>query len=100
VPARGAAPPAPVRSITQITGDLYRGSFGNWNTVFLVTPDGIVLADPLNVEFATWLKAQLDERFKVPVRYVVYSHSHWDHAEGGNVFAATGDVRRPREHAQ
>lgn len=89
VPARAAAPAAPVQSITQITGDLYRGSFGNWNTVFLVTPEGIVLADPLNVGFATWLKAQLDERFKVPVRYVIYSHSHWDHAEGGNVFAAT-----------
>jgi glyoxylase-like metal-dependent hydrolase (beta-lactamase superfamily II) len=87
--ADAATPPAPARSITQVTGDLYRASNGNWNTVFLVTPAGIVLADPLNVEFAAWLKAQLDERFKLPVRYVIYSHSHWDHAEGGNVFATT-----------
>ncbi|MEQ1580376.1 MAG: MBL fold metallo-hydrolase [Steroidobacteraceae bacterium] len=84
-----ATAPPPARSIAQITGDLYRASLGNWNTVFLVTPDGIVLADPLTVEFAEWLKGQLDERFKVPVRYVIYSHSHWDHTEGGNVFAAT-----------
>ena len=32
---------------------------------------------------------QLAQRFKVPVRYVVYSHSHFDHAEGGAVFADT-----------
>src|SRR5256885_3685919 len=33
---------------------------------------------------------QLDERFpRVPVRYVIYSHSHWDHIEGGGVFADT-----------
>ena len=87
--ADAATPTSPARSITQVTGGLYRASQGNWNTVFLVTPEGIALADPLTVEFAAWLKEQLDERFKVPVRYVIYSHSHWDHAEGGNVFAAT-----------
>lgn len=87
--AEAAAPPAPVRSITPVTGNLYRASLGNWHTVFLVTTEGIVLADPLTVEFAAWLKEQLDERFKVPVRYVIYSHSHWDHVEGGGVFAAT-----------
>jgi glyoxylase-like metal-dependent hydrolase (beta-lactamase superfamily II) len=35
------------------------------------------------------LKAELAARFKVPVRYVVYSHHHWDHASGGDVFADT-----------
>jgi glyoxylase-like metal-dependent hydrolase (beta-lactamase superfamily II) len=87
------APPAqarqPARSITQITGDLYRASSGAWHGIFLVTPEGIILVDPLNTPFATWLKDQLAERFKVPVRYVIYSHSHWDHAEGGKVFADT-----------
>ena len=77
------------RQITQISGDLYRASSGAWHSIFLVTPDGIILADPLNTAFSTWLKEQLAERFKVPVRYVIYSHSHWDHVEGGAVFADT-----------
>src|SRR5262245_57052857 len=38
---------------------------------------------------ATWLKAELTRRFKVPVKYVIYSHSHWDHASGGAVYADT-----------
>jgi glyoxylase-like metal-dependent hydrolase (beta-lactamase superfamily II) len=85
--AQGPRPPA--REIINITGDLYRAHNGNWYTIFLVTPDGIILGDPISVAFSTWLKEQLATRFKVPVRYVVYSHSHFDHAEGGAVFAET-----------
>ena len=82
---------APRRSITLITGDQYRGQNNNHNTVFLVTDEGIILADPINTGFATWLKGELDERFDVPVRYVLYSHHHGDHASGGDVFADTAE---------
>lgn len=46
----------PVREITNITGDLYRVRNGAWATVFYVTPDGIILGDPINVAFSTWRK--------------------------------------------
>jgi glyoxylase-like metal-dependent hydrolase (beta-lactamase superfamily II) len=82
------APPG--RGITQVKGDLYRANNGGWYVAFLVTPDGIVLVDTLNADFARWLKGQLAERFPgKPVKYVIESHSHWDHVEGGAVFRDT-----------
>ena len=83
----------PVRSITQVAGDLYRVQNNQHYTVFLVTPDGIILADPISADAATWLKAQLAERFpKRPVRYVLHSHHHQDHASGAAVFTDTAEV--------
>ena len=82
-------PRGPQREIVQIGPDLYRARNSNYFSIFLVTPDGIVLADPINTAFATWMKEQFATRFKVPVKYVIYSHSHWDHIEGGAVFADT-----------
>ena len=80
---------APAREIVNVKGDIYRARNNNYFSLFMVTPEGIILADPINAAFATWMKEQFAERFKVPVRYVIYSHSHWDHVEGGSVFADT-----------
>jgi len=87
--AQQRGPGAPPRAIIQVKGDIYRAQNNNYFSLFMVTPEGIILADPINTAFATWMKEQFAERFKVPVRYVIYSHSHWDHIEGGAVFADT-----------
>lgn len=83
---------APVREITNLSGDLYRFRNNNHFTVFLVTPEGIILADPISTDASTWLKAELAQRFNVPVRYVLYSHHHWDHASGAAVFNDTAEL--------
>lgn len=85
----GFAQDEPRRTITEIADGVYRATNNNHGTVFMVTDDGIVLGDPINPDFSTWLRGELDSRFGVPVRYVVYSHHHWDHASGGGVFADT-----------
>ena len=79
----------PVRTIAEIADGVYRATNNNHGTVFMVTDEGIVLADPINPGFSAWLRGELDSRFGVPVRYVLYSHHHWDHASGGGAFADT-----------
>ncbi|MGE0593918.1 MAG: MBL fold metallo-hydrolase [Vicinamibacterales bacterium] len=90
-PARAQAPQAPERSIVNLTGQLYRAQNNNHYTVFLVTPEGVILSDPINRDFSRWLKGEIATRFRVPVRYVLYTHHDWDHASGGVVWADTAE---------
>ena len=78
----------PTRAFVPIKGDLWRVSNGNWWSLVYVTPEGIVLVDPISTDFATWMKGEFASRFPgKPVRYIIYSHSHWDHIGGAAVFA-------------
>jgi glyoxylase-like metal-dependent hydrolase (beta-lactamase superfamily II) len=89
-----AAPPpdarVPPRAITHVKGDVYRANNGGWYVAILDTPDGLLLVDTISVPFAKWLKDALAQKFPgKQVKYVILSHSHWDHVEGGKVFADT-----------
>ena len=80
------------QEIGKLTGDVYYARMDDYLSVFMVTPDGIVLVEPIGTEFATWLKGELATRFKVPVKYVIYSHHHWDHGSGAAVYADTARI--------
>jgi glyoxylase-like metal-dependent hydrolase (beta-lactamase superfamily II) len=77
------------REIGRLTGDTYYARNDDYLSVFMVTPEGIVLVEPISTEVSLWLKGELARRFNVPVKYVIYSHHHWDHASGGSVYADT-----------
>jgi glyoxylase-like metal-dependent hydrolase (beta-lactamase superfamily II) len=80
---------APARAITEIADNLFWAENAGHRAVFLVTSEGVILADPIGADFSAWLEQEIQNRFGVPVRYVLYSHHHWDHASGGSVFADT-----------
>ncbi|MDP6626182.1 MAG: hypothetical protein QGG87_07055, partial [Nitrospinota bacterium] len=61
------------KKITRIAGDLYRFQNKFHYSVFLVTPEGIIVTDPITSNSAKWLKAELAKRFKQPIKYVIYS---------------------------
>jgi glyoxylase-like metal-dependent hydrolase (beta-lactamase superfamily II) len=93
IPAAWAqTPPAPVREITKLAGEVYRFRNANHYSVFAVTPAGVIATDPINADAARWLRAEITRRFNQPVRYLVYSHDHADHIAGGEVFADTAIV--------
>jgi glyoxylase-like metal-dependent hydrolase (beta-lactamase superfamily II) len=94
-PGARAAAGAASFTISQVTTNLYKVNSGpgvSAVTVFLVTSDGIVLADPNSPELAAWLRGELAQRFPGrPVRWVIYTHYHYDHARGGGIFSDTAN---------
>ncbi len=83
---------APTREISPIAGEVYRFRSNFHTSIFAVTPEGIILADPIDAAAAAWFKAEAQRRFKQSVRYLIYSHDHRDHIAGGEVFADTAVV--------
>jgi glyoxylase-like metal-dependent hydrolase (beta-lactamase superfamily II) len=80
------------REIGRLTGDVYYARMDDYVSAFMVTRDGIILVEPIGTEFAAWLKSELAARFHTPVKYVIYSHHHWDHASGASVYADTATI--------
>ena len=75
-------------SIVQLTDSVFRR--GNTSNVFIVTSEGIIVVDGTCAGGGQeWLKAELDRRYDVPVKYVILSHDHEMHICGTQVFSDT-----------
>ena len=80
------------RSLTEVTGDVWRFDYNFHASMVVITEEGAVVGDPINAEAATWLEAEIMDRFGKDVTYVLASHSHGDHSSGGEVFADTATI--------
>jgi glyoxylase-like metal-dependent hydrolase (beta-lactamase superfamily II) len=87
VPDSHAQPDSADREIVELHGSLYRVRVGEQHTVFLHTPEGIVLVDPISIEVAQWLKQEFERRFPPGiVKYILHTNHHFDRAEGAQIF--------------
>lgn len=74
------------RSIEHVEGDVYRFQNNFHNAMFVVTEEGIVVTDPIDSDAVKWLNDELAKRFEKPVTHMILSHSHGDHASGGQAW--------------
>jgi glyoxylase-like metal-dependent hydrolase (beta-lactamase superfamily II) len=77
------------------TDNVYIFRFGNHQSMFVVTRDGVIATDPIGLARPQAVTAYVDEIRKVtdkPVKYVIYSHHHYDHIAGGKPFKDQGAV--------
>ena len=74
----------------KVADNVYTFRFAFHRTLFVVTPAGVIVGDPINPKAAGILMAEIRKVTSQPVRYVIYSHEHWDHIRGGNVFRKAG----------
>lgn len=84
-----AQEPRPDDEITKLADDVYLFRHKFHQSIFITTPKGVIVTDPISSDAATWLKAKIKTLTDQPVRYVIYSHHHNDHIIGGSVFADT-----------
>jgi glyoxylase-like metal-dependent hydrolase (beta-lactamase superfamily II) len=95
-PAPQATPPAPPTFATRKvegTDNVYIFRYQGHQSMFVVTKAGVIATDPIGLRRPQAVTTYIDEIKKVtnqPVKYVIYSHSHYDHIAGGKPFKDLG----------
>jgi glyoxylase-like metal-dependent hydrolase (beta-lactamase superfamily II) len=93
-PAAQPAPSRPLFATTKVTDRVYIFRYDNHQSMFIVTPAGVIVTDPIS-ERRPAAKAYIEEIRKItqaPIKYVIYSHSHFDHIAGGKPFKDLGAI--------
>ena len=100
-------PQRPPIETTKVEGteNVYIFRNGNHQSMFVVTKDGVIATDPIAYGRPTGGQQYVDEIRKVtkaPIKYLIYSHHHYDHIAGGKAFKDAGATivahRKVKEH--
>ncbi len=63
---------------------------GEYSSGFWIADEGVVVFDPTNAAFSEAMYKEIRLRTNKPIKYVIYSHNHWDHISGAAIFAKNG----------
>jgi glyoxylase-like metal-dependent hydrolase (beta-lactamase superfamily II) len=105
----GAQQPQPPFETTKVAGtdNVYIFRYGGAQAMFVVTSAGVIATDPIGYGRPQVGMTYVDEIRKVtnqPIRYVVYSHHHFDHIAGGKPLKDAGATfvahRRAKERLE
>ena len=85
----------PLFQTTKVEGteNVYVFRYGGHQSMFVVTSDGVIATDPISYGRPEAAKTYIDEIKKVsdkPIKYLIYSHHHYDHIAGGQPFKDAG----------
>ena len=78
------------KDMTEVSKGIY--SFGSFSarSFIMISNTGIIVTDPVDPSNAQEMLKAIRKISDLPIRYVVYSHQHWDHVLGGKVFKDLG----------
>jgi glyoxylase-like metal-dependent hydrolase (beta-lactamase superfamily II) len=90
-----APAPRPAFATTKVEGtdNVYVFRYGNHQSMFVVTPEGVIATDPIGYGRPQAVVTYVEEIKKVtdkPIKYLIYSHHHYDHIAGGKPFQDAG----------
>ena len=88
-----AAQQPPMFETRKLTDNAYLFRYAFHQALFVVTPEGVIATDPiafLRPQAATAYLAEIRKITQAPIKYLVYSHHHYDHIAGGKPFKDAG----------
>jgi glyoxylase-like metal-dependent hydrolase (beta-lactamase superfamily II) len=94
-----AQPPAPAQQPlyetkkVDGTDNVYIFRYGGVQSMFVVTPAGVIATDPISYarpEASGVYVAEIKKVTNQPIKYLIYSHHHYDHIAGGKPFKDAG----------
>jgi glyoxylase-like metal-dependent hydrolase (beta-lactamase superfamily II) len=109
IAAQAQQPTPPPFATTKVDGtdNVYIFRYGNAQAMFVVTSEGVIATDPIGYGRPQAVVTYVEEIRKVtnqPIKYVVYSHHHFDHIAGGKPFKDAGATfiahRRAKERLE
>lgn len=86
--AQGFNPAKP--SMTELKEGVYQYSQFFYNSLIVVGDDGVIVTDPSGAMRAAEMRTEISKITDKPVTKVIYSHDHFDHTRGGQIFKKEG----------
>ena len=109
LPAWPQAPQRPAIETRKVDGteNVYIFRNVNHQAMFIVTPAGVIATDPVaygRPQGGAQYVAEIRKVTSAPIRYLIYSHHHFDHIAGGQAFKDAGATiiahRRAKERLE
>ena len=96
--AKGPAIPSKGYLVEEIRDGLFWVTEGAYNTIFLVTDEGVIAVDAPPTIGKNYLKA-ISEVTDKPITHVIYSHAHIDHIGAAGMFPKNAVIIAQQETA-
>ena len=85
--------PRPAKTV-KVADGVYstKGPMGIYFAQFIVTKAGVVVFDAPHPGLVKPMLAEIRKVTTQPIRYLIYSHNHWDHLKGSKLIKKTGAI--------
>ncbi|MDW3648893.1 MAG: MBL fold metallo-hydrolase [Bacteroidia bacterium] len=78
-------------NVAKIGENIYSyGGYGEYFSMFIVTSEGVIAIESVDSKHASGMLEAIKEVTDQPIKYLLHSHNHWDHASGAQVFKDAG----------
>ncbi|MEC9376027.1 MAG: MBL fold metallo-hydrolase [Pseudomonadota bacterium] len=88
----GTKMPFKLWEVEEVAKNVFAFRYSFYRNFFIVTEEGVIATDPLSEEAAQIMRKEIRKLTDQPVKYVAYTHSHWDHSAGGKIFKNEGAI--------